>query len=101
VPSPSPAVISGLAGVAATSASNAWAVGTSISVPREISKTLILDWNGKTWKQVPSPSPSSDNIVLFGVAATSTRDSWAVGGYGQDFTSHKALILHWNGTAWK
>ena len=101
VPSPSPAAISGLSGVAATSATNAWAVGGSVSGPSEISKTLILHWNGKTWKQVPSPNPSSDGIDLFAVAATSTRDSWAVGGYGQNFTPHKALILHWNGTAWK
>jgi hypothetical protein len=97
VPSPSPAVISGLLGVAAISATNAWAVGGSTSVPSEISKTLILRWNGKTWKQVPSPSAAG----LSGVAATSASNAWAVGGYGGDFTSHKALILHWNGTAWK
>lgn len=46
VPSPSPPQ-SGLADVAATSADNAWAVGTyGITHP----KTLILHWNGTAWK---------------------------------------------------
>ena len=40
-----------LFGVAATSASNAWAVGTSSG------KTLIVHWNGASWTQVASPSP--------------------------------------------
>ena len=51
---------------------------------------------------MPSSSPSSVEILLRGVAATSTRHAWAVGGYGQDsFPSHEALILRWNGTAWR
>jgi hypothetical protein len=56
-----------LSGVAATSASNAWAVGGA----------LILHWNGKTWKRVPSPSSAAG---LSGVAATSATNAWAVGG---------------------
>jgi hypothetical protein len=44
-PSPSPAGGGFLDGVAATSATNAWAVGgTSIGM------TLILRWNGTLWK---------------------------------------------------
>jgi len=38
-----------LFGVAATSASNAWAVGQAASLSGP-TKTLILRWNGKTWK---------------------------------------------------
>src|SRR5215469_5433346 len=34
---------------------------------------------------------------LFGVAATSARNAWAVGGA---VNSGKTLILHWNGTVW-
>jgi hypothetical protein len=34
---------------------------------------------------------------LFGVAATSARDAWAV---GQAISSGRTIILHWNGTAW-
>src|SRR5215472_7971516 len=53
-PRPSPAAsfaMSGvLAGVAATSATNAWAVGYT-----DTDTTLIVHWNGKVWKRQPSP----------------------------------------------
>ena len=48
VPSPSPAPSAVLSGVAATSASSAWAVGSTSN--STVSKTLVLRWNGKTWK---------------------------------------------------
>jgi hypothetical protein len=79
-----------LRAVSATSASNAWAVGAS----SDNSKTLILRWNGTSWKPVASPSPTNDND-LRGVAATSTKNAWAVG-----FTATGTLILAWNGTSW-
>jgi hypothetical protein len=78
-----------LSGVAATSASNAWAVGSSGAKP------LIVRWNGTAWKQVPSPAPA--NSTLSGVAATSATSAWAVGSTG----TGKSLIERWNGTAWK
>ena len=65
-------VSGGLSGVAATSASNAWAVGSTGSP-----KALILRWNGTAWKQVPSPAPAGSR--LSGVAATSASNAWAVG----------------------
>jgi hypothetical protein len=40
----------GLSAVDATSATNAWAVGTYGTF-----KTLILHWDGTAWTQVPSP----------------------------------------------
>jgi len=90
--SPGPAAaftISGaLSGVAATSATNAWAVGSTGS-----GKALIVRWNGAAWTQVASPAPASSN--LSGVAATSATNAWAVGS-----TSSGTLILRWNGTAW-
>jgi len=87
-----PFSISGvLSSVAATSTSDAWAVGYSGSLS---SKPLIVRWNGTAWKQVPSPAPA--NSVLNGVAATSATNAWAVGSTG----TGKALIERWNGTAW-
>jgi hypothetical protein len=44
-PGPAPAG-DGLAGVAVTSTTNAWAVGCTASC----TKTLILRWNGANWK---------------------------------------------------
>jgi hypothetical protein len=82
-----------LFGVAATSARNAWAVGGAVS-----GKTVVLHWNGATWKRVPSPTPAG-GTTLYAVAATSARNAWAVG--GSNAPPGKTEILHWNGTAWK
>ena len=91
-----PFSISGtLADVAATSASNAWAVGTT---GRLRSKPLIVHWNGTAWKQVPSPSPGTF-AGLSGVAATSASNAWAVGD-STSGSSSNALILRWNGKTW-
>ena len=83
--------------MAATSASNAWAVGCTDCAGGSASKTLILHWNGSAWKRVPSPAGN-----LSSVAATSARNAWAVGCTDCSGTGvSKTLILHWNGSAWK
>jgi hypothetical protein len=99
VPSPGLGAPGGmLIGVAATSASNAWAVGgtESGSGPGEVITTLIARWNGTGWTRVPSPSPAG-GAALLSVAATSLTNAWAVGDVG----AAKTLIERWNGTAWK
>ena len=45
---------------------------------------LTEHWNGSNWSIVSSPSPGTYNgNELYGVAAISTNDVWAVGGTGQ------------------
>jgi hypothetical protein len=73
-PSPSQGHVSDLVGVAATSATNAWAVGGA----------LIVHWNGTTWKRQPSPTPTP-TVFLYGAAATNV---WAVGSH------FHTLVLH-------
>ncbi len=99
-PNPASFTIPGeLFGVAATSANNAWAVGSRVGSTS--SATLILHWNGTVWKRVPSPSPGT-YAGLNGVAATSASNAWAVGSAtGATDTNSATLILHWNGTVWK
>jgi hypothetical protein len=105
VPTPSPAPASYFRGVAATSATDAWAVGLTGSSPGSTattrSKTLIEHWNGTAWTRVSSPSPRRIS-VLDGVAATSPTDAWAVGWTERNATPRhlRALILHWDGTSW-
>jgi hypothetical protein len=62
---------------------------------------LILHWNGHRWQQVKNPSlPVGSGLV--GVAATSARSAWAVGGAGDGLGAKaKALVLHWNGNRWQ
>jgi hypothetical protein len=84
-----------LFGIAATSASNAWAVGLTYGLSTNI---LIVRWNGATWKRTHTPRLPPG--ALNGIAATSAGNAWAVGHTGTR-SSPKALILHWNGSAWK
>jgi hypothetical protein len=109
VPSPNPggsASYTVLSSVATTSATSAWAVGYYSNGTAV--QTLIEHWNGTSWKVVPSPDPtgSSDDNALFGVAATSATDAWAVG-YDDAATPDggegppQTLTEHWNGTSWQ
>jgi hypothetical protein len=98
---PSPGtIVTELYGVAATSASNAWAVGYERSGPA--SQTVILHWNGHSWLRQATPSPSgADILYLGGVSATSATNAWAVGWYEVPATgATMTLILHWNGSSW-
>jgi hypothetical protein len=105
-----PANPNDLSGVAATSSTNAWAVGSYFN--GTATQTLIEHWNGKKWSVQPSPSPSgacavprllairARTIGLSSVAATSSSNAWAVGIRCGRAAIH-ALIEHWNGKAWK
>ena len=76
---------------------NVWAVGEYGNT----SKTLILHWNGASWKQAKSPSPGGTHgSFLNAVAAGSSTSAWAVGQYSNG-TANQTLILRWNGTSWK
>jgi len=92
-----------LFGVAATSATNAWAVGSYDDKPPGPRHTMIVHWNGTSWRRVPSPSPGGASLEsrLTSVAVVSARDAWAVGWYQTAKYSRLTLILHWNGTSWR
>jgi hypothetical protein len=80
--------------VAATSPTNAWAVGRSKNGTTV--QTLIEHWDGTAWTVQPSGT-GGNHERLCGVAADSSSDAWAVG-----FANGRlqTLIEHWNGTAW-
>jgi hypothetical protein len=89
-----------LPGVAAVSTSDVWAVGYSGNVNVAADKTLAEHWNGSAWSIVSSPNPDTTQD-LYGVAAVSTSDVWAVGeGFSSSPYGYKTLTEHWNGTAW-
>jgi hypothetical protein len=99
---PNPGGVAGrniLDAVAATSRTNAWAVGDYSAGSTD--RTLILHWNGRAWRQVASPHPGgTGGSTLNAVAAVSSANAWAAGEYWNG-TDDKTLIEHWNGRSWK
>jgi len=101
VSSPNPTSWDQLGAVAATSTSNAWAVGLDFT-RSGAEKTLIEHWNGTAWQQVASPNRAASTPVadsLSGVTAASAANVWAVGGYFNG-AGGQTLAEHWNGTNW-
>lgn len=99
VPSPNVEVptTTQLAGVAAVSANEVWAVGYYLS--GSVGQTFIMRWNGSSWTVYDSPNAGAGHNSLTGVVALSASDVWAVG-YYLSGTNYRTLIEHWNGTAW-
>jgi hypothetical protein len=88
-----------LSAISAISSSDVWAVGFQRDSSGQF-HTLTEHYSGGAWSVVPSPNPGSFGNQLFGVAAVSANDVWAVGGQVGSKAPDGALILHWNGTAW-
>lgn len=91
-----------LNGVAAATASDAWAVGYSGSLPGQ-SATLTEHWNGTGWTIVASPNAiaGGDNQFNDVAAVPGTHRFWAVG-YASDNTGHdQTLAEQWYGTSWR
>jgi hypothetical protein len=77
----------------------AWAVGYYMS-GKFVQQTLIEHFDGTVWTVVPSPSPGALQNILFGVAAITDSDVWAVGAEQDASGLWHALTEHWDGTAW-
>jgi hypothetical protein len=84
-----------LAGVAAVSASDIWAVGNYHS--NSVDYTLIERWNGTTWTVVTSPNIGAGS-VLTAVSVVAANDIWAVGYSGNNYNA--TLVEHWDGIGW-
>ena len=88
VPVPGPAR-GALVDVAATSASNAWAVGWTPGANQ------LFHWNGTAWTRSPLPAGMGGSFSA--VAATSATDVWAV---THPQRGKLPPIMHWNGRRW-
>src|SRR5258708_104279 len=98
LPSPNPGSSEdNLRGVVTFSNKNVWAVGQYNDNQDNAEKTLVEHWDGKNWAVVPSPNVGPSFNFLYGVAANSPTDIWAVGYYYLS-KGGRTLIEHWNGT---
>jgi hypothetical protein len=98
-PNPEGSVSTTLYAVGASTATDAWAVGTyRLSGSNE--QTLIEHWDGTTWTIVPSPNGSGTAASRFtGVSVISAADAWA-SGVTMEGGKATPLLAHWNGTDW-
>jgi hypothetical protein len=91
--------------VAGTAPDDVWAVGADFT----LTAPSIEHFDGGRWSEFPTPAslhvPSGGprTIALWDVAAVSTDDAWAVGGYEFQEGAGRAqppVVLHWDGVRW-
>jgi hypothetical protein len=97
-----------LYGVSAGPGDNTWAVGyvctSGCHTASEADQALILRWDGNSWSRAATPGLGSA-ALLDSVSASPSGTAWAVGsscipGCLAPRAASRALILHWDGTAW-
>lgn len=103
---PSPNVFSGdnlLNGVGASSASDAWAVGSlCCSIRNSGTGALLEHWDGQAWTAFRGPDARFLDETLEGVDDVSPTRAWAVGRVKQSgYTGETPMILHWDGSSWQ
>jgi hypothetical protein len=84
-----------LRGVAAVSATDAWAVGLGNSSSAASGQALAMHWDASRWKLARTPSLGSGLSELYGIRALSSSDVWAVGEH-----AGATLVEHWDGATW-
>ena len=94
--------------VTSLSSSRSWAAGLSGGGDGP-TNGVILQWSGSAWTRAPIPALRGDDGGLFGLAATSRSNAWAVGweSAGSNNASvpgnsgtPEIVILHWKGGTW-
>jgi hypothetical protein len=88
-----------LLGVSELSSGHVWAVGYFVNAEFQ-QQTLVQHYDGSSWSVITSPSPGAQENILYGVAALSDSDVWAVGTDKDANGVWHTLTEHWNGSAW-
>jgi len=102
----SPGALDGLSAVSCTTRSACMAVGDYLAGARKGVKTgrlvaLADSWNGRSWKQLATQSPSKTDYLLDGVSCVSPRSCIAVGDYDNGKVLSQFLAEHWNASRWQ
>jgi hypothetical protein len=79
-------------GVAATSPSNAWAVGYAGYAGNGNAQMLIAHWNGSRWSLVPN-LPLGE---VMQISMDAPDDAWAIA----ETSTGAPFVIHWNGESW-
>jgi len=78
--------------ISASSATNAWAVGSIDTVNGTTFTNVALQWNGKKWSAVSNPA----DIDFSAVSTSAPNNAWALG--SSDYAGQS--LQHWNGSVW-
>src|SRR5262249_34229668 len=100
-PSPNPRVPTGqLFWVSCPATDSCMAVGTYVKASG-IGVDLAEQWNGTSWRILPTPNPSGTAFSgRLGVACTSASACMAVGASTTTAGAPRAVAERWNGTRW-
>jgi hypothetical protein len=91
-----------LNGVAVVSDTMAFAAGHSYDTNLAAYRTLVQHWNGSSWRIVSTPNVGRGYNELYGIAAASSQEAWAVGYSMPDaYAPYYPLILRWDGASWR
>ena len=96
----------GLSSIDAVSATDIWTVGRAYTIDSGhiyTAPTLILHWDGSSWKtaSLPVDTDSGNMPELTKIMAITAHDAWAVGNVNNQKTRSSApLFMHWDGTQW-
>jgi hypothetical protein len=101
-PSPNPRVPTGqLYWVSCPAADSCVAVGIHVE-PSGAGVTLAEQWNGHSWRVLPTPSPRGGAVSsLLGVACTAPSACTAVGSSITATGASQAVAERWNGARWR
>jgi hypothetical protein len=101
IPSPSiPNAYNHLTGVSGSSANDVWAAGYTINDSDGSWRTLLLHWNGASWRIARSARLNASFSTFTRVLAFAADDVWLVG-YSGTFIIFHTLAEHWDGQSWK
>jgi hypothetical protein len=76
-----------------------WAVGYYIDENYH-QQALVEHYDGRDWSVIPAQDPGAEGNILYGVAAISDWNVWAVGGERDAHGVWHPLVEHYNGHAW-
>ena len=71
-----------------------WAVGYT-NDPKGLRRTLAMHYDGRAWRVVRTPNPSSTDNVLEDVVVVGPTEAWAVG-----WSANGPITMRWDGTRW-
>ncbi len=88
--------------VEALAPNDVWAVGVAAGFgdAQATSVGMALHWDGSTWTDIDVPRVGNRSHRLEDAAAISSNDVWTVGYYRNVADTYRAVVYHWDGSAW-